>query len=266
MNNLELLTNALEYVESHLQEDICTEDVAKACFCSKSTLEKLFKCVNHTTVRDYLVRRRLTQAAKMLVEQPEVSVLDVAIKFGYSTNESFSRAFKQMWNCQPSKFRENERVMDLYPRLTLPLENGDNYMRERVNFDISELYDLLKARKDCYFVCSDIKHLVPINEISHKAGDYAILEALRRMTDAAGEKDIVFRIGGDEFVMLTDSADIAYAEGVAKQVRSHNEECFAFEDQKIPLSLHVTVTRFEANTVKYDELFTGLHTALRECK
>ena len=38
-------------------------------------------------------------------------------------------------------------------------------------------------------------------------GDMAILETMQRMCDAAGEEDIVFRIGADEFVMLTDSKE-----------------------------------------------------------
>lgn len=63
MNNMELLADALNYMESHLSDDIHTEDVARACYCSKSTLEKLFRCVNKITVREYLIQRRMTKAA-----------------------------------------------------------------------------------------------------------------------------------------------------------------------------------------------------------
>lgn len=59
MNNMDLLAGALQYMEDHLCDEIRTEDVAAACFCSKSTLEKLFRCVNNITVREYLVRRRM---------------------------------------------------------------------------------------------------------------------------------------------------------------------------------------------------------------
>ena len=82
----------------------------------------------------------------------------------------------------------------------------------RRTVDISELYDFLKSRKDCWFVCGDIVHLIPINEISRKAGDAAIAEALRRMESVCGPEDVVFRIGGDEFTLLTNSTDQAYAE------------------------------------------------------
>ena len=266
MKSLELLACALSYMEDHLQENICTEDIAEACFCSKSTIEKLFRCVNRMSVRDYLVRRRMTLAAKQLVADPQVSVLEVALQYGYSTNESFSRAFKQVWNCQPSKFRENTKCPELFPRLRMPVESGEEYMSNRRQFDISELYDLLKERSNCYFVCCDINSLIPINNISVKAGDLAILESMRRMEEIAGEDDIVFRIGGDEFVMLTNSEDICYAEQIAEKIRSFNGSPIQFEGQDIPLNLHVGVTKCEELPLRYSELFAGLHRAILESK
>ena len=106
--NLKLLAAALEYIEKHLQEELNTEDVAMACFCSKSTLEKLFRYVNHLSVREYLIRRRMTLAARKLWENPKSGIMDVALEYGYSSHEAFTRAFKQIWNCNPSEFRERQ--------------------------------------------------------------------------------------------------------------------------------------------------------------
>lgn len=131
--------------------------------------------------------------------------------------------------------------------------------------DISELYDLFQERRDCYFVLCDIKHMIAINEISKKAGDLAILEQMRRMTAAAGEEDITFRIGGDEFCILTSSNSAAYAEQLADQIRSRNDRTFTFEQQEIPLFLHVTTTSL-SECHRYEEVFNRLHNALRECK
>ncbi len=264
MQNMELLLSCLEYIEEHLCDDIRTEDVAEACFCSKSTLEKLFRYVNHISVHDYVVRRRMTRAAKCLAEQPEASILDVAVEFGYSTHESFTRAFKQVWNCKPSEFR-NAKFTDLFPRFTINLENGEErFMGKRV--DISELYDLFQTRRNCYFVTCDIEHMITINEVSRKAGDLAILETLNRMKDAIGENDVIFRIGGDEFCILTDSTDQTYAEGVAAKICSKNGETFLAEEGQIPLKLHVFVVNMGEKCKKYSALFTGLHDAIQESK
>ena len=266
MGNMELLATALEYVETHLEEDVRTEDVAKACFCAKSTLEKLFRCVMNISVHDYMVRRRMMKAAKLLHGNPEVNVLSVALQFGYSTNESFTRAFKQVWNCNPSEFRTKARYTELYPRRLLPEENGDEFMNNRKRVDISELYDLFVQRRGCYFVCCDIHCLMDINAISRKAGDLAILTELERLNDAAGEEDVVFRIGADEFVVLTNSKDVDYAEAIAEKVRAKNGEPIMFEGKEIPLILYVGVTKMSEGIVRYNELFAELQQSILENK
>lgn len=265
MKNLKLLQTALTYMEDNLTSDIHTEDIAEHCYCSKSTLEKLFKCINGITVRDYMIRRRMVYAARVLRENPSQNLLELAVLCGYNSNEAFGRAFKSVWNCNPSEFNGIYQFSELYPRLRVPTQEGDCYMRSRKQVDISELYDLFRERKDCYFVCADIKSLVPINDISRKAGDLAILEAMRRLSDCAGEEDVVFRIGGDEFAILTNTADLEKAEEIAEKVRAKNGEPVCFEEYKIPLSLHVAVTAMAAK-LRYSELFTGLHVALDEEK
>jgi len=265
MSKIKLLAEALDYIENHLEEDIRTDDVARACFCSRSTLEKMFKCINHITIREYLIRRRMMKAARDLWSDSETGILEIAIKYGYQSNEAFTRAFKQVWFCQPSEFRKIRNYTELFPRLK-PFEDGDVYMNTRKQVDISELYDLFLKRRNCYFICCDIKNLMLINEVSHKAGDLAILEALRRIQKATGTNDVVFRIGGDEFVVLTDSTDQKYADGIVQEIVNENGKTFEFEEKTISLDLHVGLTRISKTPLKYDELFTELHTTIRNVK
>ncbi len=264
MQHIELLMTVLEYIEVHLRDELKTKEIAAACFCSKSTLEKLFRSVYNISVHEYIVRRRMMLAARALSTQPEIPILDIAIEYSYSTHESFARAFEQIWNCRPSEFR-TAKFTELFPRFIAPPQKGDNYIMQRRHVDISELYDLFQERKDCFFVLCDIQLLMAINEISRKAGDLAILEQMRRMTAASGEDDIVFRIGGDEFCILTCSSDISYAEQIAGKIRSMNNQTFSYEDQNIPLTIHVsTVSLRECN--RYEEVFAGLHNAIKESK
>ena len=239
LNKLELLTTALSYLEDNLTEKITTEDVAKVCYCSKSTLEKLFRCVSHTSVHDYIIRRRMTKAAKMLFFHREISILDVAVLYGYNSNEAFTRAFKQVWNCTPSEFRVGTRYSEIFPRLTFDLDKGEQIMKK---VDISELYDVLRERTGCHYLIGDIVGLIPINDISRAAGDRALIEAMNRLNSVAGENDVVFRIGPDEFVLLTDSKDIEHVRKLASEIESRNGETFAYEGKDIPLSLYVLVS------------------------
>ena len=266
LSQIELLATALDYIENNLNNDIKTSDIADACYCSKSTLEKLFRCINNISVRDYIIRRRMTKAAQIISNHPNEKLLDIALHFGYNSNESFTRAFEQVWNCKPSEYRKSPRYYELFPRLICPLDYGDDYMNNRKNVDISELYDLFIERNNCYFVCCDIKSLVPINEISFKAGDLAIIESLNRMNNAAGPEDIVFRIGGDEFALLTNSEDSQYAKEIAEKISAKNGETFIYEDREIPLKLHVGYLKLESQNLRYAELFEKLHTSIKESK
>ncbi len=266
MNNMEILANAFEFIEDNLQNEIKTQDVADACFCSKSLLEKMFRCVSNIGVHEYVAKRRMMLAARMIASEKDVSMLDIALVCGYSTNESFSRAFKSVWNCKPSEFKSRQAFSELFPRLYPPIQDGGAYMNARKNVDISEMYELFVQRKNCFFVCCDIKGLVPINEISHKAGDLAIIESMNRMQKEAGEEDLVFRIGGDEFVMLTNRTDRENAEDICERIRKYNGQTVTYEGKEIPLDLHIGAVKFEGKCLRYRDLFEQLHMAIDESK
>ena len=266
MERLTLLANALEYIENNLSKELGSTDISNACYCSKSTIDKLFRCISDISVHDYITRRCMMKAARMLCDSPDITVLDVALEFGYGSNESFTRAFKSVWNCTPSEFRKKRSFSELFPRYLNPLLIGDDYMKNKKNIDISELYDFFSSRKDCYFVCCDIKDMIGLNEIAYKAGDLGIIEAMNRMIDVAGDEDVVFRIGADEFVMLTNSTSKYYAMEKAKQILAKNGETYTFENQQIPLTLYAIVTQLADKTVQYNELYCELHDAINKGK
>ena len=264
IEKIQILIEALEYIDNNLTESINTEKIANYLYCSKSTIEKLFKYVNNMTIRDYIIRRRMSKAAIELTTYPERTILDIGIQYGYGSNEAFTRAFHSIWQVSPSEFRKNPSNYELFPGYKLNRElMEEDRMKDRKKIDISELYDCIKGRSGCYLVLGDIKHLIPINEISHKAGDLAIITAMNRMENAAGEGDIVFRIGGDEFVLLTNSKDENYAKVVCEEILSHNKECIKWDNQEIPLSMYVKVVRFASdNGLRYSEFFSMLHNEL----
>ena len=263
MEKLLLITEALGFIEANLTEDLKTDDIARELYCSKSSLEKLFRVVTHMSIKDYSIRRRMSLAAKDFVKCPQTSILDIALKYGYRSNEAFTRAFKSVWHTNPSEYRKNPSCFELFPALRLEQElMEDQKMSYKKKVDISELYDCLKERRNCFFVGVDIKSLVPINNISHKAGDIAILTALRRLENACGENDIVFRIGGDEFVAVTASENKEYAENIVKDVLLHNGEPINYNETEIPLSLYATCYKIETKNLRYAELFSQMQEQL----
>lgn len=86
------------------------------------------------------------------------------------------------------------------------------------------------------------------------------------MEAAAGEDDYVFRIGADEFVMMTNSKDAEYANEIAKKILQCNGQTFTYEDTELKLGLYVSVVKLNGNEMRYKELFDTLHTQILESK
>jgi len=90
------LTEALEYIENNLCDEISQEDIANACYCSLSSLQKLFRYVFHVSIKEYVSKRRLTYAAKELINTDN-SIIDIALRYQYNSHEVFTRAFTKVW-------------------------------------------------------------------------------------------------------------------------------------------------------------------------
>ena len=101
------ITKVIRYIEEHLNEKLDLDMIANAVHYSKYHLHRLFSSTLGLTIHDYVQRRQLTEAAKLLVfsDQP---ILNIALLSGYDSQQSFTAAFKAMYKQSPHQFRENE--------------------------------------------------------------------------------------------------------------------------------------------------------------
>jgi len=260
MNKFEILSEALDFIEENLTLSVTPEMCAVKCGYSISNLQKMFRCTFHIGISDYISRRRLTSAAKELLET-DMSILDIALKYGYNSHEVFTRAFIRLWNVSPAKFRRERRFSGVFPKLTEPRtvvdERGNIIMTSKKRFDISHLYDFIKERRGKYAVCFDIVELMPINDTyGHHAGDVAIAECLRRIDEASGEDMLPIRIGGDEFVLITDFADIEKAKAISEKILSCNGNTVTSGDSVFPVSMRAGYAVIpEKGNIRYNELY-----------
>ena len=95
---------AVVYVEDHLREPIGVGEMAAAAGYSLFHFVRTFNRVVHHTPYDYLMRRRLTEAARELVGSQRL-ILDISIRYSFNNPETFARAFRRMFATQPSQFR-----------------------------------------------------------------------------------------------------------------------------------------------------------------
>lgn len=105
METIKCIQNAIDYIENHLCEQLSMEDIAKAACMSASNFRRFFLTVCGLTVGEYIRLRKLTLAGKEIIETNN-KIVDIAIKYGYESHESFSRAFLRFHNVSPLAARK----------------------------------------------------------------------------------------------------------------------------------------------------------------
>lgn len=132
MDSLRQLNQALEYIEKHLTEDIDFNEVAKIAYCSEYHFKRMFSFLAGISLSEYIRRRRLTLAAFDLKDR-NVRIIDVAVKYGYTSADAFSRAFHLMHGILPSEARAENTSLKAYPRMTFKLSiEGESEMNYRI--------------------------------------------------------------------------------------------------------------------------------------
>jgi AraC family transcriptional regulator len=107
--SLTAICRALDFVEDNLREEIAVADMADAAGYSLYHFCRTFNSLIHHTPYDYLMRRRLSESARELVEADK-RIIDIAFDYRFNSPETYSRAFKRMFGTQPSQWKEQGRL------------------------------------------------------------------------------------------------------------------------------------------------------------
>lgn len=126
MNGLsEGIAEAIAYIEENLAEEIDVSAAAEKAHLSVFYFQKIFGALCGVTVGEYIRNRRLSLAAQELSAR-DVKVIDVALKYGYDSPDSFARAFARFHGVSPSAAREAGCRLSFYAplKIKLTLEGG----------------------------------------------------------------------------------------------------------------------------------------------
>lgn len=97
--------DSLAYIEQNLDDKINLDDLAQKAYLSKYHYHRLFHKITGESVTRYITRRRMEKAAEELV-QTDQPIIDIALKYQYAAQESFSRAFMRIYGLTPGKYRK----------------------------------------------------------------------------------------------------------------------------------------------------------------
>ena len=135
MDWIQGIQRAVDYIEEHLTEEIDILEAAARAYSSSFHFQRVFSLICGCTVGDYIRMRRLSLAGTELAKSDK-KVIDVALKYGYDTPESFSRAFTRFHGITPSQAKSGGNIKS-FSRISVKLIlTGGNMMNYRiVNLD-----------------------------------------------------------------------------------------------------------------------------------
>lgn len=103
--NAQGIARAVAFLEGGLMDGVRLEDAAAACGYSKYHFERLFTAMVGCTVYQYVRRRRLTEAARRLVDSQE-PLVDVALSCGFENQQASTKAFRSLYGESPRVYRK----------------------------------------------------------------------------------------------------------------------------------------------------------------
>jgi AraC family transcriptional regulator len=145
MNLLESMNKALHYIEANLTEEIDFQEAARRAYCSEYHFKRMFSFLAGVSLSEYIRRRRLTLAALELTNS-HVRIIDLAIKYGYSSPDSFTRAFQSLHGITPTDAKNNGQLLKAFPRMSFQLTiKGGSEMNYRI--EEKEVFRVIGIKK-----------------------------------------------------------------------------------------------------------------------
>jgi len=132
MEWIQSLRKAIDFIEDNLLQDITCDKVAKHIYISTFHFQRTFNILTNLTTGEYIRNRRLSLAGQELTKK-NVKVIDIALKYGYETPESFSKAFSRFHGITPNQAKKEGVNLKSFNRLVIKIKlEGGNTMNYKI--------------------------------------------------------------------------------------------------------------------------------------
>lgn len=126
------LSQCIDYIEDNLDKEISYDEIAKIAECSVYSFQRMFTYIAGIPLSEYIRRRRMTIAAFEL-QTTDIKILNMALKYGYSSPTAFNRAFQSVHGVAPTSARNEGTLLASYPKISFTISiNGGESMKYRI--------------------------------------------------------------------------------------------------------------------------------------
>lgn len=129
MEWMEIIGNSIQYMEDHITENITVEDVAKGVGVSSFYFQKGFAMLCGFSVSEYIRNRRLALAGNDLLVTDE-KIIDIAMKYGYDSPDSFTKAFTRFHGVTPTSVRKDVVLLKSFAPLKIKISLEGGYLMD----------------------------------------------------------------------------------------------------------------------------------------
>lgn len=158
MGWMELVGCAIQYIEDHITDDLSVEEIARQVNVSSFYFQKGFAMLCGFTLGEYVRSRRLALAGNDLIAGDE-KVIDIALKYGYDSPDSFTRAFTRFHGVTPSQARKEGAMLKSFAPLKIHFSLEGGYIMD-YRIEKKEAFAVLANAKT--FPYEDAKEQVPL--------------------------------------------------------------------------------------------------------
>ena len=138
-------------------------------------------------------------------------------------------------------------------------------MQRRKPVFIGELYDQIKKLGGSYVLSLDMIQMEKINaDYGPATGDLAIAEVFARLERETGDEMMAFRIGGDEFAVITGYISLTEAEALARRITARNDEVVGCGAYEFPIPLRVGISRLPEGRLNYRETLEMMYGSIEK--
>lgn len=130
MDWVERIEKAIDYIETHIIEELDAEYIAKECYMSVFHFQRVFSIMTGVSLGEYIRNRRLSLAGEELANG--VKVIDTALKYGYDSPDSFTKAFYQFHSVTPTHAKRNKDKLKTFSKLSIKIAEGGSVMNYRI--------------------------------------------------------------------------------------------------------------------------------------
>ncbi len=116
MDWIKRMNEIMDYIDVNIDSEIDMAEIARLAGCSANHFQRVFTFISGISIKEYIRRRRLTFAAAELQES-RIKIIDLAVKYGYDSPDSFSRAFQKLHGITPTSARTSGVVLKSYPKM-----------------------------------------------------------------------------------------------------------------------------------------------------